>query len=380
MKNFKLSALLSFIFLLFGVFSVPSALAEEITVTGNGEASTNQVSSGSTQQTTVQQTNNTNISNTVNSTANTGNNTASSNTGGNTSIASGNANTSTSVSNTGNSSTVSQSCACVPISNSTTVTGNGEGSRNSVNYSNSTTTSVSINNVANITNNITTNANTGGNTGSGNVGNTSIRTGNIWSNNSLINGPFNISSVSLADQSSESSSVKVSGNGESSVNNVIVSSAHNMSVLLNNVFNINNILNTYANTGGNIATSNVGNVDISTGDIILETSIVNAGNINFVKIDCGCNNGVPTPPIPPVTTVVPPSVTPPTGGGGGGSNGPSSIVQSAAAAMNNAVGRILPSTGGSWLFFALIGNILMFLLGAYLRLRSGRSPGFALAA
>ena len=35
-------------------------------------------------------------------------------------------------------------------------------------------------------------------------------------------------------------------------------------------------------------------------------------------------------------------------------------------------------TGGSyWFFIASIGNILMMLLGGYLRLRSGRSPGYA---
>ena len=37
--------------------------------------------------------------------------------------------------------------------------------------------------------------------------------------------------------------------------------------------------------------------------------------------------------------------------------------------------------GGSyWFFIASIGNILMMLFGWYLRLRSGRSPGFAFAS
>jgi hypothetical protein len=44
--------------------------------------------------------------------------------------------------------------------------------------------------------------------------------------------------------------------------------------------------------------------------------------------------------------------------------------------MKAALSAILPSTGGNWLLFSLLGNIMMFFLGAYLRLRSGRSPGF----
>lgn len=40
------------------------------------------------------------------------------------------------------------------------------------------------------------------------------------------------------------------------------------------------------------------------------------------------------------------------------------------------VSKIFPVTGNRLFFFALIANILMFLFGAYLRLRSGRSPGY----
>jgi len=39
----------------------------------------------------------------------------------------------------------------------------------------------------------------------------------------------------------------------------------------------------------------------------------------------------------------------------------------------------LPVTSSYWFFIAFIGNILMMLLGGYLRLRSGRSPGYAYA-
>src|SRR5205085_8375665 len=40
--------------------------------------------------------------------------------------------------------------------------------------------------------------------------------------------------------------------------------------------------------------------------------------------------------------------------------------------------HILPNTASrnNWLFFSLLANIIMLFLGAYLRLRSGNSPGF----
>jgi hypothetical protein len=57
------------------------------------------------------------------------------------------------------------------------VSGNGEGSQNSVNVSGSNTTSNQQNNTSNINNNINANANSGGNSASGNNGNSMIVTG-----------------------------------------------------------------------------------------------------------------------------------------------------------------------------------------------------------
>ena len=71
--------------------------------------------------------------------------------------------------------------------------------------------------------------------------------------------------------------------------------------------------------------------------------------------------------------------TPPTNGDGGNGNGPT--VSNNGVGGNGQVlgaidGAVLPVTGSS-LLLLLIANILMFLLGCYLRLRSGRSPAYA---
>ena len=40
----------------------------------------------------------------------------------------------------------------------------------------------------------------------------------------------------------------------------------------------------------------------------------------------------------------------------------------------SSAGAILPATGASWWLYATIANIIMLLMGLYLRLRAGRSP------
>ena len=75
-----------------------------VEVSGNGASSDNTVNISVNQSTSVSQTNNANITNSVSANANTGSNSANNNTGGDTSINTGDASTKVALNNTANSS------------------------------------------------------------------------------------------------------------------------------------------------------------------------------------------------------------------------------------------------------------------------------------
>lgn len=370
--NIKLSAVFAIAIMLFGTV-VPHAIAEEIVVTGNGAASSNQTTVASTQQTTVTQSNTANVTNNVTVNANTGNNTASNNTGGNTAIATGDVNSSTGVTNNLNTSIASQDCGCIQGTSTSVISGNGAGSNNSINYNSSNKTTVSTLNNGTVINNIRTNANTGGNTTDSNTGgNVTIHTGNIFAKNNVLN-YLNFSKVSFSNATPTNSELKIVGNGAFSLNNLNFLSNFNTNITVTNLSSVINDITSALNTGNNHASGNTdGDVMISTGDILSETTVDNYANASIVDVSCGCKKEVPTPPVPP-TSVTPPA--PSSGGSGGGSS--SSSGGSSGNSLAAAIGNMLPSTGINWLLLALMGNIMMLFLGAFLRLRSGRGPGVA---
>jgi hypothetical protein len=374
MKNIsdKLLGIFSSILVLFGAI-VPSALAEEIVITGNGAASVNEVVSSTSQNTDVTQNNEANINNNIDTNANTGDNTASNNTGSDTQIVTGDIHASTSVENSGNVNVVQGgNCVACNYTISTVISSNGPGSVNTVNNTSNTNISVTTNNTADIANSILTNANTGNNTANNNNGNVSIQTGNIRSKINVLNGPLNVSKVKVQNGGNIETLLKIAGNGVSSINTINNTKLNNVNIVENNIATIINNIISNLNTGGNSANFNNGDVAIATGDIWSEIKVTNLANINEVIVDCGCKPkpGEENPPI------LPPGITTSVSSGGGSSSSSQPAVQGAQAVL----GSILPTTGGNWLLFALIANIMMFFLGAYLRLRSGRSPGFAFAS
>lgn len=361
----------SFLAILLGVF-VPSATAEEIIVSGNGSESVNTATTSTTQQVNVDQSNTANITNNITTNANTGDNEASDNVGGDTTITTGDITTNTEVTNTGNYSAVNVGACDCPAGSTTNITGNGPRSVNTVDNSISSDTNISVNQDADITNNITTNANTGRNRANDNVGgNVLVKTGNIYADIFLMNGPFNVSKVKAAQGQSLERLLKIAGNGRSSVNTINNVEINNVDVSVNNVADFLNRILANLNTGDNDANDNVGgDVAIKTGDVWAQIKVTNLANINEVIIDCGCKEkpGENPPIVPPGIPTTPSSTS--------SSSSPSQpSVQGVAAAL----GEILPATGGNWLLFAMLANIGLFFLGAYLRLRSGRSPGLVLA-
>jgi len=366
MNNKLLLSLIASILLFLGLSPI-RIFAEEIIVTGNGSASENTVQNTSTSEFSITSTNTADIQNNVDTTADTGNNEASDNTG-NTTITTGNVDTATSITNEANTSVVDQGC-CMDESSSTVISGNGADSINTTSsYTNSSNTAI-INQTATITNIINGTANTGNNTASNNTGNVTIKTGNISALQSISNGWVNLSSVSLPGSGSTSSSVTISGNGAQSYNFANVQKLLNNIVLVENSAVFINEVTMALNTGGNKALVNVGNVDIKTGDIIARTEIKNAANISLVKITC-CEE---KPENPPANPPAPTSTV--SNSSSGSSAGSSSTPQVQAAA----IGKVLPATGGYWAVIFLLGNIIMLFMGAFLRLRSGRSPSLAYA-
>src|SRR5438046_2400879 len=87
-----------FIFLIAFV-SPANADSSDITITGNGASSANQVEVSNSSQATVSQTNNSSVTNNITTNQNTGGNTTSANTGGDTNISTGDTSSQTIVNN-----------------------------------------------------------------------------------------------------------------------------------------------------------------------------------------------------------------------------------------------------------------------------------------
>lgn len=359
-----------------GITTTPHVLAEEINITGNGAASVNEVVVSNNNQSNIEQTNTANVVNNISNTTNTGDNNASGNTNGNAEIVTGDVQQETSVSNTMNQSIVEQNNCCQNSQNNVTISGNGAFSDNKALVQSNNNTSVNVYQDADVINNVKTYANTGNNSASYNTGgDTVIKTGNIKAKTLLHNGPINLSYIKIPAASKGSSSIKIIGNGFGSWNTVNLDDNNETNIEVVNVANVLNNLKENYSTGDNDAKFNTGgDAAIRTGDIHAMTTIDNGPiNVSKVVIDCKCDKekekeeAAPSAPAAPVGgNIPPPSQLNP--------GGPAPVTT---IAQHIAAGPQLPITGNNWMVLALFGNIMMLLLGAYLRLRSGRSPGFA---
>lgn len=369
----------------FGVLASLSAVspqivsAEQIVIESNGSGSSNEVNVTVQSETTVEQTNNVEITNNVDASANTGNNEANNNTGENTTIETGDAEVNVDITNVGNSNTVNQDCCTAQTPGTVSISGNGAGSVNNTNITNTYQTNVSIANNASVTNNVNGKAVTGKNSANGNLGDVAIKTGNITASESIHNGPFNVNSVSVSTPANGSFSISIKNNGADSENKVVLNDTVENSVTITNSFDVINESDWELVTGKNSADGNLGDVFIGTGNISFESSITNEGNINVVEVTC-----CPDEPDKPEEPKTPP--TNPPGGNNGGNNGGSSGGGNGSSGSGDGrggpgavLGEMLPATGGGFFFIFLLTNTLFLLFGLFMRLRAGRSPGLALS-
>lgn len=357
---------------LFSLLFAPIAFAEEIRITGNGAASVNEVVVSNETTTQSEQTNSANIQNNVSTTSSTGNNDSFFNSG-NATIQTGNAVHQTTVSNQANNSVVEVNNCCQNTASNITISGNGAYSQNQATINSQNNTYVDVYQEANIVNNVDTYASNGDNTASFNNGDSVVKTGSILAKKHIMNGPINLSYIKVPQGNNKTSDVSIIGNGFGSWNSVDLNEDSNTNISVVNAANIINDLQENYSTGDNKAKFTNGDNVIVTGDIVALTEIDNGPiNVSSVKVDCDCEEKKPTkekdkeevPSAPVGGNIPPPSqIT---------TSGPApitSIPQAIVAAAH------LPVTGNNWLVLALFGNIMMLLLGAYLRLRSGRSPG-----
>lgn len=271
----------------------PAALADEITVTGNGAFSDSAVKVESNNTTVVDQNNDAYVTNNVSSNANTGGNSASFNTGGETKIVTGDANSHVDVSTQANmNQAVLDDCAtCRPGDLQVKVDGNGAYSDNNVKVNADNFVSLSQDNNAKISNNIDANTNTGKNDASYNTGgDTYIVTGDAKSHVAVDNmANANYAKIGGNSDSSKNSSVTLSGNGAFSdsivklnQDSVVVLDQYNRAKVYNDV-------KSNANTGKNDAAfSTGGETAIVTGHANSAVDIDNSVNFNAASIDCDC--------------------------------------------------------------------------------------------
>ncbi len=122
---------------------------------------------------------------------------------------------------------------------------------------------------------------TGGVDGGGNVGETSIETGDANANGVLVTSA-NTTAISTGDSAcgacSGDTSATNSQNGSGSDNAATVNTNNDTTVVINNDANVQNNLDFDANSGNNDASSNVGDSEIITGDANVVVTVITDAN------------------------------------------------------------------------------------------------------
>ncbi len=233
--------------------------------------------------------------------------------------------------------------APITLASTVEVSGNGEGSGNTVNLEINRTVQIQQTNTAAVRNTVDANANTGSNEANDNTGGAvAIKTGDATTKVALST-QANSNTESGACCEAQGVNVKVSGNGSGSDNDVNLSLNNERNISTVNELNIDNRIEVGANTGDNEANGNTGgDVNISTGDALIQIVLTNKGNSNVVNCNCGANvpGGEELPPLPGTVAAIPAAAAP--------------------------VGKTLPLTGFDYQLI-LIGSALVTSAGAVLK-------------
>lgn len=349
-----------------------------ISVNGNGANSVNEAEVEREKKVEVTQENEAEVDNQVKNEANTGGNQATSN-GGAIDIKTGDVETKVEIDNEINQSQIDlRACPNCEEIVRTTIENNGSETQNEVNLVVQSTLGINVTNRASISNEVIGNANTGDNLANNNQGDVRIRTGNINVFEEVKNTKVNLYDIS-AGTTNFDLFLAINGNGSGSINEL---KAHLDDVSLVKIAQLAELRNRSdwdLNTGGNEAQGNLGKVTIETGNIFVDTRITNDGiNAGGVVLDPCCSPDEPDQEGDDNNGDVIPPVTPPNVPGVNDNHkdhdDEDDDEDDDGEVLGAKIGNVLPATGGYWMFLATLGNVLMLIMGVYLRLRSGRSP------
>jgi hypothetical protein len=208
------------------------------------------------------------------------------------------------------------SIAPVTLASSVEVSGNGADSESTANVEIVRSVNILQRNNADVDNNVDASANTGGNEANDNTGgDVSIDTGNAKTTlaiSTLANSNKQSSSCCNDDLSI---SAKISGNGSDSRNEINLNLTKEFNLTEDNNLDIDNRLELSADTGNNKAEGNTdGNVEINTGNALIELVLTNKGNSNEAVCECDEDEDKPGKdkevPGPGVAKVIPAAAAP----------------------------------------------------------------------
>ncbi|MCL4418611.1 hypothetical protein M1146_00750 [Patescibacteria group bacterium] len=175
------------------------------------------------------------------------------------------------------------------------ISGNGAGSNNYANVTQTSTTSVNQTNNANVTNNVSANADTGDNKAKSNTGgNVTINTGNANITTNVSN-TLNSNAAEVKCCQAGNTNVVIDGNGADSNSTANLTSVGTTNVSQNNNANVTNNVDAHADTGDNKAKWNTGgDVTIKTGNATVNTSVSTQANSNWAKVSPAAGSGSST--------------------------------------------------------------------------------------
>lgn len=268
----------------------PAALAQEITVSGNGVKSDSTVNVSTNKTTVVNQNNNSNVINNVTTTSKTGNNDANHN-DGDANVHAGSASNTTTVKNQmglndASVTNVPSQGTNVTVGGPDGKSGNSAFSDNVVNVQNNSPVLINQKNNTNVFNNVNSKSDTGKNRAHGNDGNVTVTTGAASTTVDVATkANANVAAV-VAGGVGGNDSVTIAGNGIFSDN--YVNLAQNSAVILDQVNDakVFNNVDAKAKTGKNTADHNDdGDVYVESGKASTNVKVKNAVNFNAADID-----------------------------------------------------------------------------------------------
>jgi len=256
MLKTKITSGLTTLVLLSAVFATPAFADTDVVIGGNGSHSDNTVRVDEDSTTTLRQSNDTTISNTVSVNNNTGHNTASGNTGGDVTIRTGDATSDVNISNQAGENIANINGCCENGDTTLKILGNGSHSDNLIDFSRDANLTLIQDNDTDISNDVNVHNNTGYNSADGNTwGDVTIETGDANSQVNIHNeAGKNVANIDGCCDGGDTT-IRIEGNGSNSDNSVRFNSDKDRNFDQDNDTDFNNDVDVHNNTGYNHASS-----------------------------------------------------------------------------------------------------------------------------